>query len=129
MSQAANRLVQPFLHSSCQSVVGHAQTCLSPNNCPFHMRDLGLIYTRFLGPTRVHKPNGIWTGLAVFEQLTAEHPYTLQWATLFPENCRFQWGDLHPILYMIPWDHPSSQPKWHLDWFRRFCTALRRVSL
>jgi len=35
----------------------------------------------------------------------------------------------HPIPYMIPWAHPSPQPKQHLDLFNRFCTAHRRVSL
>ena len=37
----------------------------------------------FLGPTRVHIPNGSSIGLAVFAQLTAESPYTLQRATPF----------------------------------------------
>jgi len=41
----------------------------------------------------------------------------------------FQWGDLHPIPYMIPWAHPSPQSKWHLDWFSRFCTAQRSVPI
>jgi len=35
-----------------------------------------------LRPTRVHNRNGKWIGLAVFEQLTAESGYTLQWAPL-----------------------------------------------
>jgi len=34
----------------------------------------------FLQPTRVHNPNGKSIGSAVFAQLTAESPYTLQWA-------------------------------------------------
>jgi len=29
-------------------------------------------------------PNGISIGSAVFVQITAEHPYSLQWATLYP---------------------------------------------
>ena len=36
--------------------------------------------TCFLGPTRVNNPNGMSIGSAVFAQLTAEHPDTLQWA-------------------------------------------------
>jgi len=36
----------------------------------------------FFRPTRVHNPNGITIGSAVFAQLTAERPYTLQWAAL-----------------------------------------------
>ena len=47
--------------------------------------------------TRVHVPNGILIGSAVFAQLMAESPYTLQWAAPFlPENCPFAWGDLDP---------------------------------
>jgi len=34
-----------------------------------------------------------------------------------------------PIYNVIHWAHPSSQPKWHLDRFSRFCTDDRRVSL
>jgi len=30
---------------------------------------------------------------------------------------------------MIPWTHPSSKPKRHLDWFSWFCTAHRRLPL
>jgi len=33
-----------------------------------------------LGPTRVYNPNSISIGSAIFAQLTAECPYTLQWA-------------------------------------------------
>ena len=36
----------------------------------------------FLPPTRVHNPNGKSIGSAISAQLTAESPYTLQWATL-----------------------------------------------
>jgi len=38
----------------------------------------------FLRPTRVHNPNCKSIGSAVSAQLTAESPYTLQWATLSP---------------------------------------------
>jgi len=34
----------------------------------------------FRWPTQVHIPSGISIGSAVFAQLTAERPYTLQWA-------------------------------------------------
>ena len=40
--------------------------------------------TRFPGPTQLSIPNCIWIGSAVFAQLTAESPFTLQWATTFP---------------------------------------------
>ena len=37
----------------------------------------------FLGPTRVFIPNGISIVAAIFEQLTAECPITLQWGATF----------------------------------------------
>jgi len=39
----------------------------------------------FLQPTRVHNPNSKSIDSVVSAQLTAESPYTLQWATLFPK--------------------------------------------
>jgi len=53
----------------------------------------------FLGPTRVHIPNGVSIGSAVFAQLTAERPYTLQWATPFPPPLKIahSHGHLGPI--------------------------------
>jgi len=38
-------------------------------------------------------------------------------------------GHLDPIYYMILLVHPSPQPQRHRDWFSRFCTAHRRLSL
>jgi len=31
------------------------------------------------------------------------------------QNCPFSYGDLNPISHMVPWLHPTSHPKWHLD--------------
>jgi len=31
-------------------------------------------------------------------------------------------------MHMLPWAHPSPQPKRHFDWFSHFCTAHGRVS-
>ena len=39
------------------------------------------------------------------------------------QNCPFSWGIWTPINYIVPWAHPSPQPKWHLDQFSRFCRA------
>jgi len=62
-------------------------------------------------PMRVHDPNCISMGSAVFAQTTADCPYTLQWDALSPQNCPFLWGIWTAILYMVPWVHPSPQPK------------------
>jgi len=62
--------------------------------------------------------------------VTAECPYTLLWAAPFPQNCPFPLrGIWNPIWYMLPWAHPSLQPKRHLDRFSLFFTDDRRVSL
>jgi len=56
----------------------------------------------FLRLTRVHNPNGISIGSAVFAQLTTENPYTLYFTmgAPFPQNCPFLWVDLDPhVIY------------------------------
>jgi len=50
------------------------------------------IRLNFLRPTRVHNPSDKSIGSVVFAQLRAESPYSLQWATLSPQNCPFLWG-------------------------------------
>jgi len=45
----------------------------------------GPVICSILLPTRVHNPNGKSIGSAVFAQLTAESPYTLEWALLSPK--------------------------------------------
>jgi len=52
--------------------------------------------TYFLWPTQVHIPNDILIGSAVFAQLTAESPYTLQWAALFPSKLPLHGGSEPP---------------------------------
>jgi len=47
--------------------------------------------TWLLRSTRLIIPNSISIGSTVFVQLTAERPYTLQLATLSPQNYPFQW--------------------------------------
>ena len=56
-----------------------------PLNCSFPCRTCTPSNTWFLGSTRLSIPNGISLGSAVFAQLTAESPYTMQWATLSPK--------------------------------------------
>jgi len=52
-----------------------------------------------LSKTQVHIPNGIMIGSASFAQLTADSPYTLQWAAPFPSKLtrRRRMGHLDPI--------------------------------
>jgi len=46
---------------------------------------------------------------------------------IFARLC--QCAVVHPTSYMLPWDHSSPNPKPHLDWFSRFCTAHSRKLL
>ena len=50
------------------------------------------VHQWFLGSTRLSIPNGISFGSAVFAQLTAESPYTLQWAPLSPKTAPSRGG-------------------------------------
>jgi len=63
-----------------------------PQIAPFYGRIMESHLTQFLGPIRAHNPNGSLIGSAVFAQMTADWPYTLQWDALFPQNCPFLWG-------------------------------------
>jgi len=78
-TQTANRLVQPFLHSSRQKVPILCNGWPLPQDCSFSW---GGIWTPsnswFLVPFWAHNPNSITTGWAVFAQMTTECPYALQ---------------------------------------------------
>jgi len=60
----------------------------------------------FLRPTRVHNLNDKSISTAIFAQLTAESPYTLQWAPLSRKITPSHRGIWTPS-YTIPWAHPS----------------------
>jgi len=60
---------------------------ISPKNCTFALGDLDLnLIHGPLDPPESLIQNSILIGSAVFAQLTAESPYTLQWAVLFPSK-------------------------------------------
>jgi len=103
-TQTANRLVQPFLHSSRQSVIIHGPG-MSSNNCPLHMGDLGRApsNTCFLEPIRVHDPNGISISSAVLHSsCQSVMPFHLKIA---PSR-----GNVYTHLYMVAWVHPTQHP-------------------
>jgi len=56
-----------------------------------------------LDPPESYNPNNISIGSAVFAQLTAECPYTLQWAAPFPLKIARSPGESGP---------PSNTPTW-----------------
>jgi len=100
-NQMTNRSVQPFLNSSWQKVPilynGHPfpPKLLLPMEGPGPPSKLW-----FLGPVWADNPNDITIGSSVLAQMSAECPYTLQWAIppLPPQNCPFPWGNLDPHL-------------------------------
>jgi len=62
--QTASRLIQPFLHSSKQGVpILYNGLPLSLSKLSLH---IGPSNTWFSKPIRIHNPNGISTGLAIF---------------------------------------------------------------
>jgi len=69
-------------------------------NCPLAWGDLDRppSNTWFLGPTQILNPNVILTGSDTFAQLTAECPYTLQWAALCPSKLPIPTGISGPHL-------------------------------
>jgi len=79
--QTAFRSVQPFLHRESLYFYGPH---LPPSKLSLPMRIWTPSNTCFLGPIRVHNPNGISIGSAVFAQITVECHYTLQRADLPP---------------------------------------------
>jgi len=65
--------------------------------------------TCFLGPPRVQIPNGILTGSAVFAKLTAECPYTSQWAApSHPPKLLLPMGDIDPDVTNASLGPPES---------------------
>jgi len=61
-TKMVSRSVQLFLQSSWQNVIGRAQHVLSHKSFPFTWGIWTPFNTCFLGPTRVHNPNGISVG-------------------------------------------------------------------
>jgi len=73
---------QPFFHSSWQKVpIGLLYNMGAPfhQNCPFWWGILTPSDKWLPGSIQAHSQNGISLGSAIFAQVTAECPYTLQW--------------------------------------------------
>jgi len=104
----------------------HSGTPFSPVKiAPSHGGSGSPSNTWFLGPTRVLNPNGISIGSAVFVQMTAECPYTLQLDAPFPLKIAgtplspSKWPlpmeDLDPHLIHGSLGPPEFSTKRHLD--------------
>ena len=77
--------------------------------------------TYFLRPTWVHNWNGILIGSVIFAQLTAEGPYTLQWAAPFSLKTVLTHGGYGPTCNTCFLRPIHSACKQHLDRFSHFC--------
>jgi len=108
ISEFLSQLAVMWLPSSRNDDITRIHWVLSPR-CLSDARSLWLwlrAHWRHLANTiklvlpsapRVQNPNGKSIGLPVYAQLTAESPYALQWATLFPKMAPSH-GDLNPHL-------------------------------
>ena len=85
-----------MVHLFPTKIVRCHEGCATPSN------------TWFSGPIRAHKSNGISIGSAVFAQITAECPCTLQMGRPgpSPQNCFFRWGMWTPY---NAWFHALTQ--------------------
>jgi len=86
ITRTVSRSVQPFFAlltlECCQAYRGTS----FPSKLSLPMQESGPPSNAwFFAPTRLSNLNGISIGSAVFSQLTADSPYTLQWAPLSPK--------------------------------------------
>jgi len=127
ITQTASLSVQSILHSSQQSVVGHARTCPFHLNCPFAW-GAGHPLTRFYGFSWVHNPNGISISSAVFAQLTSDCHHA-SCGMPFPSKLPLPKRDLdtYPICGSLV--HLTQHPKKHRDRFSRFSSSWQTVPI
>ena len=100
MQPIKTQLVLPFLHSSQQSVFGHAQAYPFPEKLPLRLGQYGpKCNTWSLGPTWVHNPSSVSVSSAIFAGLHSTASSGMLRHVLFPKNCTFALGNLdpHPI--------------------------------
>jgi len=90
-----------FLHSSWQKVPILYNGCPYPPELPLPMGGLDPHLTQFLGPMRAKNPNGTSIVSAVFAQMTAECPYTLEWFACSLSKLPLPMGDWTPC--NTPW--------------------------
>jgi len=94
-TQTANRLVQPFLHSSLQSVVGYigATWRIRLKLCTLAPPDKYNWTCASFGPPESTTQTANWSVQPFLHSSRQNVSNTIQWATLSP-NCPFSWGDL-----------------------------------
>ena len=120
-----------FCTARCRETSGIPGHVLSHKNCTFAWGNLEPHLIR--GSTGRPKSKFQMASRLVQQFFCKAHGRELLYFTMnrpFPHyNCLSHGGLWTPIYHMVPWVHPNHQPKRHLDWFSRFCTVHRRVSL
>jgi len=102
-TQTPSRSVQPFLHSTRQSVsILYNGPPLPLKIAPSHgASGRHTLYNFWAHPSPQVQTASI--GSAVFKQMTAECPYTLQWAALSPSKLPTPVWDVDPHLIGLQW--------------------------
>jgi len=133
-TQTASRSVRPVLHSSRQCRRACPGKCFPLKIAPLFWAIWTHVYNVcFLGPTRVHNPNGDSIGSAIFAQFTAECRRAC------PQNVPYGMSLVYTLKIVpirlgrsgpkwVPWAYPSPQPKLLLDRFSHFCTGKCRLT-
>jgi len=82
-------LLSSFEYTDCRTCPGMSWAgpfCPQNCGCPSRVGIWTPSNVCFLGPTRVHIPNGVSVASVFFAQLMAESLYTLQWVARFPSS-------------------------------------------
>jgi len=105
ITQTASRSVQPLLHSSRQSVVGHvAPLKITPSHGDLYRH----VIRGSLGPPNSASQMASRLVQPFFAQMTAECPYTVQWDAPFPLKIAHSHGDVDSHLIHGSLSPPES---------------------
>jgi len=114
-------------HKSACYFSGSWQTCVQPC-APSHWGTGLPSNTWFpLCPPKSSTQTASWLILPFCTPQRIECPYALQWVTTSPKKLPFYLGggwDRHLLNGSL--GSPDSVPKWHLNWFSRFCRVHER---
>jgi len=112
-----------FAQLTVESPYNLQRAPVSPKIAPFHGRgDLGPI--QFMIPWVSTSPQPIRHHHRFSRFCTDDRRVSLYFTREpLPLKIAPSHGDVDPHLIMVPWAHPSPQPKLHLDRFSRFCRA------
>jgi len=123
ITQRANLSVHLFLYSLRQKVPILYNGQPFPQNCPFSWGSGSPSIHDSLGESEPIVQTASRSVQPFLHRWPQSVPLLYNGPLLPPQNCLFPWRIWTPIEYLVPWAHPSPQPKWHLDRFSSFCRA------